>query len=243
MVVIFLCKGDDFIEEKEIVGNKFNHLKVLKRDFTKNKEHIYYICECDCGRIKSIRKDSITKGISHTCGDKDCMFHINIENHNCKIFNKYDLSGEYGIGYTSKGEEFYFDLEDYDLIKNYTWYVGDKGYIKAENEDITLHRVVMRAKEGDVIDHIFHKKFDNRKSQLRFVTHSQNQMNRDIGKNNTSGHRGISWHKKYQKWIAQIGVMGKLKYLGLFSDIEDAIKARKEAEEKYFGEYNLKKVT
>ena len=37
--------------------------------------------------------------------------------------------------------------------------------------------------------------------------------------------------------------MGKLKYLGLFSDIEDAIKARKEAEEKYFGEYNLKKVT
>ena len=42
MVVIFLCKGDDFIEEKEIVGNKFNHLKVLKRDFTKNKEHIYY---------------------------------------------------------------------------------------------------------------------------------------------------------------------------------------------------------
>ena len=171
------------------------------------------------------------------------MFHINIENHNCKIFNKYDLSGEYGIGYTSKGEEFYFDLEDYDLIKNYTWYVGDKGYIKAENEDITLHRVVMRAKEGDVIDHIFHKKFDNRKSQLRFVTNSQNQMNRDIGKNNTSGHRGISWHKKHQKWIAQIGVMGKLKYLGLFSDIEDAIKARKEAEKKYFGEYNLKKVT
>ena len=53
----------------------------------------------------------------------------------------------------------------------------------------------MRAKEGDVIDHIFHKKFDNRKSQLRFVTHSQNQMNRDIGKNNTSGYRGISWHK------------------------------------------------
>lgn len=159
------------------------------------------------------------------------------------MFNKYDLSGEYGIGYTSKGEEFYFDLEDYDLIKNYTWYVGDKGYIKAENKDITLHRLVSNAKENEIIDHIFHKKFDNRKSQLRIVTNSQNQMNRNIGKNNTSGYRGVSWHKKHKKWIAQIGIMGKLKYLGLFSHIEEAIKIRKQAEEKYFGEYNFKKVT
>ena len=36
--------------------------------------------------------------------------------------NKYDLSGEYGIGYDSNGQKFYFDLEDYDKIKNYCWY-------------------------------------------------------------------------------------------------------------------------
>ena len=36
-----------------------------------------------------------------------------------KKYNTYDLSGEYGIGYTSKGEEFYFDLDDYDKIKDY----------------------------------------------------------------------------------------------------------------------------
>ena len=201
------------------------------------------MCQCDCKRKKVVRKDSLVRGITQSCGNKDCIYHNKIENRKRKIFNKYDLSGEYGIGYTSNGTEFYFDLEDYEKIKDYTWYVGDNGYIKAENDDIKLHRLVMDAENGDVVDHIFHNKLDNRKSQLRFVNNSQNQMNRDVGKNNTSGYRGISWHKVHNKWIAQIGLMGKLKYLGLFTNLEDAVDARRQAEEKYFGEYNFKNKT
>ena len=44
-------------------------------------------------------------------------------------YNTYDLSGDYGIGYTEEGNEFSFDLEDYDKIKNYYWNIDNKGYI------------------------------------------------------------------------------------------------------------------
>ena len=153
--------------------------------------------------------------------------------------NIYNLTGEYGIGYTTRGEEFYFDLEDFYKIKNYTWYIDSKGYVKKSNPDFRMHRLVMNVFDPNImIDHIYHKKYDNRKSQLRIVTNSQNQMNRDIPSQNISGFRGISWHKNKKAWIAQIGLDGKLKYLGLYKNINDAISARIEAEKYYFGEYN-----
>ena len=65
-------------------------------------------------------------------------------------------------------------------------------------------------------------------------------MNKEQQRNNTSGHTGITWHKKAQKWQAYIKINNKNKYLGLYDDIQDAIKAREEAEEKYFGEWSYK---
>lgn len=154
--------------------------------------------------------------------------------------NTYNLLGEYGIGYTSKGEEFWFDLEDYDKIKDYNWYIDTKGYVRTSNPSRRMHRIILELEDKNImVDHIHKNKFDNRKSELRIATNSQNQMNRDIPSKNTSGFRGISWHKNKQAWIAQIGVNGKLKYLGIFKDIEDAIKVRLEAEKYYFGEYNF----
>ena len=89
-----------------------------------------------------------------------------------------------------------------------------------------------------MVDHIFHKKYDNRKSQLRIVTNSQNQMNRNVPIQNVTGFRGVSWHKRKNAWIAQIGLNGKLKYIGIFKKFEDAVNARIKAENHYFGEYN-----
>lgn len=149
--------------------------------------------------------------------------------------------GEFGIGFTSKNEEFYFDLEDYDKIKQYNWYVDSKGYIRKSNPTLYMHRLIMNISDPNImIDHIYHKKYDNRKSQLRIATCSQNQMNRYVPLSNASGFRGISWHKNKQAWIAQIGINGKLKYLGLYKNIDDAIDARIKAEKYYFGEYNYK---
>ena len=98
----------------------------------------------------------------------------------------------------------------------------------------------MKFPDSTDIDHIHGKesKYDNRKSNLRVVTHSQNGMNRDLQSNNTSGVVGVSWFAKTNQWRAHIMVNRKFIHLGLFDKFEDAVKARKQAEEKYFGEFS-----
>lgn len=164
--------------------------------------------------------------------------------------NPYDLTGEYGIGYTFKGEEFWFDLEDYDKIKNYCWYLTGHGYFKARSrksdnyktDKIYLHRVIMDATDGQLVDHIRHDKdtynYDNRKSNLRIVGYEENAMNSVIPKNNKSGCKGVFYCNTYHKWIARIRVNGKTIHIGQYDFLEDAIQARHDAELKYFREYN-----
>ena len=78
----------------------------------------------------------------------------------------------------------------------------------------------------DEIDHVNHDKVDNRFSNLREVNHSQNQRNRSMSKNNSSGHTGVSFRSNAEKWCVHIGD----KYLGLFDLKSDAIICRKKAE-------------
>lgn len=163
-----------------------------------------------------------------------------------KKYNTYDLTGEYGIGYTLKGEPFYFDLEDYDKIKNYCWHINPSGYVVNKSDETgytSFHRLVMGLTSEDKdkeVDHIYHKTNDNRKSQLRIVTSSQNKMNKGLQSNNTSGIRGVSFNKRTNKWTAEIHINNQKIYLGEFPTLEEAAQTRKEAEEKYFKEYNYK---
>lgn len=154
-------------------------------------------------------------------------------------YNRYNLSGEYGIGYTFKDEEFFFDLNDYDLIKDYCWHKSDKGYIQTNinGKTVKMHRLIMS--NDCFIDHINHNTVDNRRCNLRCVTNQQNAMNEKLSKNNTSGVTGVVWHKRDSKWYARIKVNYKYLHLGQFEVFEDAVKARKEAEEKYFGKYSF----
>ena len=63
-------------------------------------------------------------------------------------------------------------------------------------------------------------------------------MNIDIKSNNTSGVTGVYWHKRHESWVARIGVKNKSIYLGDFSNFDDAVKARHNAEKIYFGEFS-----
>ena len=76
------------------------------------------------------------------------------------------------------------------------------------------------------IDHINHNKTDNRVSELRIATHQQQQWNKKESK-------GYYWHKQNKKWMAYIGVDGKLIYLGCFAKEEDARSAYLAAKERY----------
>lgn len=89
----------------------------------------------------------------------------------------------------------------------------------------------------DEIDHIDRDPSNNRLSNLRAATRSQNARNKKIGRANTSGATGVTWHKRIGKWQAQIEMERKSIYLGVYSDLSDAVSARAEAARRYFGEW------
>lgn len=232
-----------------LCGQKFGKLLAIDiaEDYIvpKSQKHFkQYLCQCDCGTTKIVRESNLKSGISKFCGC-DRLTNSIKANQNNKKYNKYDLSGEYGIGYTSKGEEFYFDLEDYDKIKGYTWMTNKKGYIctslqfNNKKQVLMMHNLIMGNDSDDIIiDHITHDVNDNRKSKLRRTMNGQNNMNHSLYKNNTSGCSGVTWKEKNQKWEVRISVNKKRYNLGLYTDLNEAIKVRKEAEQKYFGEYS-----
>lgn len=88
------------------------------------------------------------------------------------------------------------------------------------------------------IDHINTIRSDNRISNLRLCTPSQNQWNKPIQRNNTSGSKGVSWDKRAGKWQANIRVKGKQINLGRFPDIESASAAYTAASQQAFGHFS-----
>lgn len=113
----------------------------------------------------------------------------------------------------------------------------------AKNFDV--HRLVAQTfipnPEGKkCVDHKNNNRLDNNINNLRWATVAENQYNRSITKTKTSGTKGVYYNKPTHNWRALITINGISKHLGLFDDIEDAIKARREASKKYFGEYQNK---
>lgn len=113
------------------------------------------------------------------------------------------------------------------------------------DQSLVAHRVIWVIMTGrwpaSMIDHINGKPDDNRFVNLREATGSQNQHNRGLAKNNTSGFKGVTWRKAEGKWRARIVVMRKEKSLGMFDTAEEAYAAFCAACEKYHGTYGRTK--
>lgn len=229
---------------KDLTGERFGRLVVVKRveDYiepSSGRHRARWLCKCNCGNETIILDCNLMKknGIkSCGCLRRDFAYGLN------KSVNKYNLNGEYGIGYTSKGEEFYFDLEDFELIKDYCWYINNRKYVcsKDDNKPILFHRVVLQVGDEYEVDHKNGKqsRHDNRKSNLRRCTHSDNMKNVGLRIDNTSGVTGVNFDKNKQKWIARIVIDGKRTVLGEYDNFDDAKIKRLEAEEKYYGEFS-----
>lgn len=225
----------------DLTGERFGFLLVLERDTSKNRT--YYNCKCDCGNLKSIRADALKNGRVTSCG----CYHKNVASKKStnKKYNKYEIHENEVHLITSKGDIIKIDLEDFDKVKDYCWSKNSVGYAQARvldgrNSVILMHRLIMNATPSDIVDHKNHNELDNRKSNLRMCSQSENMANQKLSKANTSGHKGVYWNKEKSKWSAQIGHRGRKIRLGYFENIEDAIKAREEAELKYFGKYRYK---
>ncbi len=87
------------------------------------------------------------------------------------------------------------------------------------------------------VDHINGKREDNRVENLRWTPHTGNAQNRGLMSNNTSGHPGVYFHKPSKKWMAYFREGGRMYYLGLYKDFEDAANIRDMIAADSFGNY------
>ena len=139
----------------------------------------------------------------------------------------------------NKVAEALIDKDDYNLTKEYKWCLDKNGYVKNSKQEY-LHRIITR-ETISYVDHINGNKLDNRKSNLRICSNADNLKNRvKLPSNNTSGILGVRYRADRSKWYAEIQVNNKRIRLGSYIDKEDAVRARLEAEIKYFEEYKSK---
>lgn len=151
--------------------------------------------------------------------------------------NKTDIinKGDYSIISINKNDinyEVLIDNEDADIVNKCRWYIGSDGYvhstIPSNNKKIVMHRLVLNVlntEQDKVVDHINFNKLDNRKSNLRLITHNENLHHRKV--NNDSGYKGVYWREKYNKFEAVISIKGKQYYVGMHNTAEEAYNAIK----------------
>jgi hypothetical protein len=220
----------------------FDRLRVLK--YMGNSK---WLCKCSCLEQNEIivggrfLRDSRTK----SCG---CLHREIVSQQSKKLLRKIWEPIEidehtYGVP-LSKGLLSLIDKEDFDKIKNYGWYarfdrVGKTYYAvtRTHGTNIIMHRLILNAPNSLVIDHTDHNGLNNRKSNIRICTQSQNCMNKKVQSNNTSGYRGVSFHKKKNKYQATIMDNRKQIYLGAFNTAIEASEAYQAAAKKLFGEF------
>ena len=145
--------------------------------------------------------------------------------------------------------EVIIDIDDYDKIKNYRWYINYKTATATEinhfyiithfnHHGMKLHRVILNTDDPKIlVDHINHNTLDNRKQNLRFCTTSQNAQNSIKHIDNTSGYKGVFWIKNEKKWRAQIVYNKKQICISLFDTKLEAAYAYNQAALKYHGEF------
>jgi hypothetical protein len=109
-------------------------------------------------------------------------------------------------------------------------------YVKMNGKSIPLHRVIMLAPPQVCVDHINRNRLDNRLRNLRFCSRQENSANASIPRSNSSGYKGVHFHKKNRRWVSYIGKNPKV-YLGSFSSAKKAAQVYNQAALKRFGIY------
>ena len=141
------------------------------------------------------------------------------------------------------GLKFIIDVEDYErYVKGYSFTLNAKGYVVYSSRkdglcNKLLSRVLFGEPDGMELDHINTDKLNNRRSNLRVCTRQQNNCNTNKQSNNTSGFKGVSFFKRDQKFVAQIGINGKKRHLGYFATPEAAHEAYSQAALQHHGEF------
>ena len=235
---------------KDLTGQTFGLLVVLEQveDYVSpnGKRDSQWLCECGCDEHNKIitRGCRLKNGETTSCGCVKRKQTVEFNKNTKKKYNQYVLNledehGVYGVGYCSNtNDEFYFDMDDYETIKDICWCKIQRGLFSSlvgripDAEHTTMHQLL----GFSGCDHIDRNELNNRKYNFREASQQENVRNRSLASNNTSGVAGVC-KTTNNKWCANIGYNGKRIYLGRFDNKEDAIKRRLLAEREYFKEF------
>ena len=142
------------------------------------------------------------------------------------------------------------DDEDFEWLSQWRWYNNKSHAFKVtwknrKSEIEYMSRAILRyhgvvIPNDIVIDHINRNGLDNQKINLRFATRSQNQANSRLPKNNTSGIKGVCWHKRDRKWVARVAFRGRRINLGYFENFDEAVDSYDKKSKELFGEFYQK---
>ena len=158
-------------------------------------------------------------------------------------------SEDYRLIPLTQGQFAKVDTEDFERISKWKWHAYWEPLTRsfyAEAWDyrngktrIKMHREIMGCVRGDgkQVDHENGDTLDNRRSNLRFVNHAQNQMNRKLQSNSSSGHRGVSFCKQTGKWKVRVEVGDRVIWKGRFADKNEAIRIAIETRREAYGEF------
>ena len=146
----------------------------------------------------------------------------------------------------TQGKVAIVDDKDYPIINSFKWSAAVRYSAKSERcyavrsvgkKVILMHRLILGITSELQCDHINGDGLDNRRSNLRIATNTQNQMNRQKQPRCTSQFKGVCWDKSRKKWVALIMVNQKHIHLGRYNEEIDAAKAYDAAAKMLFRKY------
>ena len=211
---------------KNVIGHIYGRLTVLEQK--RENKRTYYYCRCTCGTEKWIRADTIRNGNIVSCG---CY------NKEINLKKPKDIKNErfgrlVAVEPIEERDKYNSSIIwkckcDCGNIKYIAEYLLSKGSVKScgclkkENSKNNMYKAIKVHIEEHIVE----------------GTNIPVISRKNVKSNNTSGYTGVEWDKSRNKWRASITFKGKIYYLGRYDNKEDAIKVRKEAEEKIFGEF------
>lgn len=204
---------------KQLASQRFGRLLVLDRTSQKKGSCYLWRCLCDCGKEKLATTYSLTSSATRSCG---CLQQDS---------RKQDLTGRVFGRLTVIAAA--ATTRHHNQLWNCRCDCGNT--IEIMTSSLTggatrscgcLHTDAARIQQTDMVTKTF-----------RDGTHPGLIASDKLHSNNTSGVRGVSWHRRMGKWQARIMYQGKAISLGTFINFEDAVKARRAAEEEYFAKY------
>lgn len=229
---------------EDLTSKCFGRLTVVHREddyIGKNGAHAtQWLCKCVCGNTKIVLANSLKRGLTRSCG---CLHDESVAR-NGKIKKAKDNAvvikdGIAEFTATNNDTKFIVDVEDVDKVKILHWWEsGNHFHAKQNRKIISLQNYLLNMyEEGFVVDHINRNPLDNRKCNLRKCTIYENNLNKKLKSNNTTGFTGVIVDKRNGRFVPYITYNKKRMTFGSYKTADEAATKRNEMEILYFKDF------